>query len=186
MNHETNSIETLTSRLARHTSWLNNIAAVALIILVLAIVVDVVSRNFGFVLIVGTNELAGILMTVMIVLALPQLQVAKKFLNVDVFLTRQRPRVYSTISIAIALLSFSFSATLAYYVLLHAINLWSVGQITDVMGIPQFIPFAVAFVALALVALATLLQVLESIQNFSNPKIIEEVSMTEVDAGDNA
>lgn len=169
--------------LSRVSAILTHIATGLLVIVLALIFIDVLGRNVGSFGLLGTNEIATILMLILISITLPLLQYDRAFLGVDIASHLLRPRSRTVLRLLMTLLQLAFTTILTWRVWLYSLQQINTGRHTDVLQIPQYIPYMVALVAFAVVAVICILQSIQMLASLITGELTDEHGDTTPDEG---
>jgi TRAP-type C4-dicarboxylate transport system permease small subunit len=146
----------------RLSSWMETIAGIALIAVMLLIGVDIIGRIFGYP-IPGTYELVSLAGGLIIGLALPATSRAKGHVSTDFLLEKMSPRVRRVLAFATRSIGILVFLLTGCGMVLMGARLRTSGEVTAVLSLPfYYATYAIggAFFVQALVLLSEMLEII--------------------------
>ena len=145
------------------TRWLNWMAAVAIIAVMVVVCINVVGRAvFGSPL-KGTVDIVSLLGALIIAGAMAYTQILKGHIRITLFVERLPGRIRYIIASVIDLIGFTLFGLISWQTILFARDTYDIGELSEVLKIP-LTPFAVVItvgcIALSLVLLVDLITAL--------------------------
>jgi TRAP-type C4-dicarboxylate transport system permease small subunit len=138
------------------TRWLNWVAAAAIMAVVLIVCANVIGRAFFQMPVKGTVDITSLLGAIIIGWAIAHTQMLKGHIQVDLFVDRLPRRARDIVDIIVNIINLLLFAIISWQTVIFAKATFEVGELSQVLKIPQT-PFigvvAVGCIALALVLL---------------------------------
>jgi TRAP-type C4-dicarboxylate transport system permease small subunit len=137
------------------TSWLNWVAAAAIILVMLIVCANVIGRAFFETPVKGTVDITGLLGAIILGWAIAHTQVLKGHIRVDLFMERLSPLAQKIIDIFIDIINLVIFGLISWQTLVFAKATFDAGELSQVLKIP-LTPF-ILVVAIGCIALALVL-----------------------------
>ena len=151
--------------------WMEVVAGIALILVMLLMVSDIVGRIFGYP-VPGAYEIATLAGGLIIGLALPATSMAKGHVSTDILLVRLSQKHQRILTVLSRFISIAVFLLAGYGMIMMGVRLKIAGEVTAILALPfYYVAYAVggAFFMQALVLLS---EILETI----NPDILSRKS----------
>jgi TRAP-type C4-dicarboxylate transport system permease small subunit len=133
-------MKTFLATFKRITGWMNALAGVAVVFMMLLTAVDVVMRTFGTAL-VGAYELVSVAAAVVAGFALPKTSWDGGHVSVDFLLVGRSPRVRNSMLVCTKMMGIALCAALSLYFYKKGIYLFRTGEVSLTLHLPLY-PFS--------------------------------------------
>ncbi len=136
--------------------YLNSIAEIILVCMVLLTVMDILFRLFGRSAIMGTFELVGVMGGIVIAFSLPQTSWDRGHVFVDLLIENRSDAVKNTIFVITRIVGIIIMAFVAWNLIKKGMHLKEAGEVSMTLHLPYF-PWSFAFGVCFLIESITLL-----------------------------
>lgn len=146
----------------RLSRWLNWVAAGAIVVMMLLVCLNIITRLFGQP-ILGTFEVAGFLGAIVVAFALAYTSVVRGHVAVGIVVSRLPQRTQAIIDSITSFLGIGVFSLMTWQGVKYGTRLWDVGEVSPTLEFP-FFPIAYAIAACcAVVGLVLLLDLFKSL-----------------------
>ena len=146
----------------RLSQWLNWVAAGAIVVMMLLVCLNIVTRLFGQP-ILGTFEFVGFLGAIVVAFALAYTSVVRGHVAVGIVVSRLPQRTQAIIDSVTTFLGIGIFSLITWQGVKYAARLWDVGEVSPTMELSYF-PIAYAIAAcFAIACLVLLLDLFKSL-----------------------
>jgi TRAP-type C4-dicarboxylate transport system permease small subunit len=127
-------------------NFLNSIAEIIMVCMVLLTVLDVLLRVFGRSAIMGTFELVGVMGAIVISFSLPRTQWDKGHVIVDLLIENRSEAVKNTFFVITRIVGIVVMAFVSWNLVIKGMHLYTAGETSMTLHLPYFPwPFIFAF-----------------------------------------
>lgn len=154
------NIERIINTISR---WINWIAATALIAVMCVVVINVVGRGFFETPLKGTVDLVSLFGGVVLGWAIAYTQVKKGHITIEILVERFSKTTQNIISVVVYAISMLLFAIITWQTVKFGIKTFEVGELSEVIRIPETPFVAVVAIGCLMLTLVLLIDLIKSI-----------------------